>query len=338
MYKAFYNLSENPFQLNANLDFLFNSAGHKRAKAYLRYGLVQGEGFVVVTGVPGTGKTMLVKELFYSLQQDKDILIGLMVTSQLEAEDTLRMLASAFKISYGTHDNKAMLLSRLENFFKESAQQGKRVLLVVDEAQNLPQSSIEELRMLSNYEWEGKVIFQIFLLGQEELGELLYSSEMDQVKQRIVATYHLKALEEDEVKEYILFRLVKAGWKDNPKFTEDVFTEIYQYTKGIPRRINTLCDRLLLYGYLEELTELDITCAQHVIKEIDSDYKSLNTHKSVVTEKPATEQTSNLTENQRILMLENKVADLSNSLNKEKALLRKAILIQLDMDDIYTQD
>ncbi len=338
MYKTFYNLSQNPFQLNANLDFLFDSAGHKRAKAYLRYGLIQGEGFVVVTGVPGTGKTMLVKELFHSLKQDKDILIGLMVTSQLGAEDTLRMLASAFNISYGTHDNKAMLLSRLENFFRDSAQQGKRVLLVVDEAQNLPKNSIEELRMLSNYEWEGKIIFQIFLLGQEELGQLLYSAELDQVKQRIVATYHLKALEEDEVKEYILFRLDKAGWKNNPEFTEDVFAEIYRYTQGIPRRINTLCDRLLLYGYLEELTVLDIKCAEHVIKEIDSDYQSLNSRKRTIVEKPVVEQTTDLTGDQRILSLEKKVADLTMNLNKEKALLRKAILIQLDMDDIYTQD
>ena len=152
MYKNFYNLSQNPFQLNANLDFFFNSAGHKRAKAYLRYGLVQGEGFVVVTGVPGTGKTMLVKELFESLKQDKDIIIGLMVTSQLGAEDTLRMLSSTFNVSYEINDNKAILLSRLENFFKENARRGKRVLLVVDEAQNLPKQSIEELRMLSNIE------------------------------------------------------------------------------------------------------------------------------------------------------------------------------------------
>ncbi len=335
MYKKFYKLSENPFQLNANLDFFFDSAGHKRAKAYLRYGLIQGEGFVVVTGMPGTGKTMLVKELFQSLKKDKDIIIGLMVTSQIGAEDTLRVLAGVFNINYKNDDNKAMLLSRLEDFFIKSACLGKRVLLVVDEAQNLPKQSIEELRMLSNYEWEGNVIFQIFLIGQEELGQLLYSSGMEQVKQRIVATYHLKAMGADEIKHYIVFRLSKVGWVNNPKFTEEVFAEIYRFTQGIPRCINTFCDRLLLYGYLEGLSEIDLDTTQHVIKEIEADYSSLKdiekTRKYIVS-------TSDLTQEQRIDALEKKVIDLSVMLNKERALLRKAILIQLDMDDVFPED
>ena len=335
MYKDFYNLSESPFQLNANLDFFFNSAGHKRAKAYLRYGLIQGEGFVVVTGEPGTGKTMLVKELFQSLEQDKDIIIGLMVTSQVGAEDTLRMLLSVFNISYEFNDNKVNLLSSLETFFKKKARQGKRVLLVVDEAQNLPKESIEELRMLSNFEWEGRVIFQIFLVGQEELGQLLYASGMDQVKQRIVATYHLKAIEENEIKQYILFRLSKAGWSNNPEFKEDIFAAIYQFTKGIPRRINTLCDRLLLYGYLEELSVIDLESTQHVIREIKADYSSLNVDNNNSDE---IEVLSNLTQEQRITVLEQKVTDLNRSLSKEKALLRKAILIQLDMEDVYSEE
>ena len=336
MYKNFYNLSQNPFQLNANLDFFFNSSGHKRAKAYLRYGLIQGEGFVVVTGEPGTGKTMLVKELFESFKQDEDIVIGLMVTSQVGAEDTLRMLSSAFNVAYEINDNKAVLLVRLENFFKENARAGKRVLLVVDEAQNLPKQSIEELRMLSNYEWEGKVIFQIFLVGQEELGKLLYSSGMEQVKQRIVATYHLKAIEEDEIKQYILFRLAKAGWKSNPEFEEDIFAEIYKFTQGIPRRINTLCDRLLLFGYLEERSLIDLKSTQHVISEIEADYDSLKVETKTAIEEIVS--TDDITQNQRIIELEQKVADLTNTLHKEKILLRKAILIQLDMDDAYPED
>ncbi len=230
MYKNFYKLTQNPFQLNANIDFFFNSIGHKRAKAYLRYGLVQGQGYVVVTGAPGTGKTMIVKELFKSLEEDTNIIYGLMVSSQVGAEDTLRMLATAFKITYEYIDKKAILLSRLETFFIENAKLGKRVLLVVDEAQNLPKESIEELRMLSNYEWENNVILQIFLVGQEELGKLLYSSNMEQVRQRIVATYHLKVIEEEEIEENIVFRLSKAGWNKNPKFTDDVFSAIYCFT------------------------------------------------------------------------------------------------------------
>ena len=334
MYKSFYKFSGNPFQLNANLDFFFDSAGHKRAKAYLRYGLMQGEGFVVVTGMPGTGKTMLVKELFQSLKKDKDIIIGLMVTSQVGAEDTLRVLATVFNIKYKNDDNKATLLSYLEEFFIESARLGKRVLLVVDEAQNLPKQSIEELRMLSNYEWEGKVIFQIFLVGQEELGQLLYSTGMEQVKQRIVASYHLKAMDADEIKNYIIFRLSKVGWLNTPKFSEDVFAEIYRFTQGIPRRINTLCDRLLLYGYLEELSDIDLDSTKHVINEIEADYCTIKVdQKTTEYIVPAFD----LTQEQRIDALEKQVADLSAVLDKERALLRKAILIQLDMDDVYSK-
>ncbi len=337
MYKSFYNLSQNPFQLTANLSFFFDSASHKRAKAYLRYGLLQGEGFVVVTGVPGTGKTMLVKNLFQSIQKEEDIVIGLMVTSQVGAEDTLRMLAGIFKIAYEYDDNKAALLSGLEAFFKKSARLGKRVLLVVDEAQNLPKESIEELRMLSNYEWAGKVIFQVFLVGQEELSQVLYASGMEQVKQRIVASYHLKAIEKQEIKEYITFRLEKVGWKNNPQFTDDVFDEIYNFTAGIPRRINTLCDRLLLYGFLEELSVINLDSTQYVIKEIESDYASIE---------PTTESsntisnitiTANASESERIMALEKKVTELTTVINKERALLRKAILIQLDMDEVYSE-
>ncbi|GEM_PF-477912 len=341
MYKSFYSLTQNPFQLNANLDFFFDSAGHKRAKAYLRYGLVQGEGFVVVTGMAGTGKTMLVKELFQSLKQDQEIIIGVMVTSQVGAEDTLRMLSTVFKLAYEYDDNKAILLGRLESFFKESGKKGKRVLLVVDEAQNLPKQSIEELRMLSNFEWEGRPILQIFLVGQEELGRQLYSPGMEQVKQRIVATHHLKAIEEEEIKQYITFRLTKAGWKNNPKFEESVFHEIYEFTKGVPRLINTLCDRVLLYGYLEELTLIDLKSIKHVISEIEADYESIATDEKAVIdngdENQALTQTKPLSadQNQRIDILEQKVVELTKTLNKERSLLRKAILIQLDLDDAY---
>lgn len=335
MYKQFYNLEQNPFQLTSNLDFFFESTGHKRAKAYLRYGLKQGEGFVVVTGVPGTGKTMLVKELVQSLKQDDSIVIGLMVSSHLGAEDTLRTFASIFGLP-NESDNKAELLAQIKSFLYDHAQLGKRVLLVVDEAQNLPKQSIEELRMLSNFDREGKPILQIFLLGQEELGQHIHSPHMEQLQQRIVAIYHLRAIKETEISQYIYFRLSKAGWVNTPQFSADVFPLIYQFTQGIPRRINTLCDRLLLYGYLEGLSEINLISTKQVISEIEEDFTPIKESPNEVV--PKTEGISTLGMEERIDQLEKKVETLSSVLNKERALLRKAILIQLDIDSSFTID
>jgi putative secretion ATPase (PEP-CTERM system associated) len=342
MYKSFYQLSKNPFQQNADPAFFFDSASHKRAKAYLRYGLAHGEGFVVVTGSPGTGKTMLVKELAQFLKKDNVVCIGSLVTSNVGAEDTLRMLAATFGIFYELDDTKAALLNRIETFFKDKGKQGKRVLLIVDEAQNLPKQSIEELRMLSNFEWEGKIIFQTFLLGQEELGKTLFAPDMEQVRQRVVANYLLKSLTEEETKQYILFRLEKAGSKKNHLFKDEVFPAIYKFTKGVPRRINSLCDRLLLFGFLEELKEIGEDAVNKVIAEIKSDYKSVTKmtqkHKKVDSKPVNMTVTDDTDLAQKVAALELQVQQLSEKLKKEQALLRKAILIQLDMDDVYSDN
>lgn len=339
MYDVFYNLRKKPFQLNPDPEFFFNSAVHRRALAYLRYGLAQGEGFVVVTGGPGTGKTMLVKELFKTLHKE-NILAGLMATSQVGAEDTLRMIAATFGISY-EDDAKAILLKNLENYFKLSAREGKRVLLVVDEAQNLPRQSLEELRMLLNFELEGRSIFQVFLLGHEELRITLQGTAMEQVRQRMAATYHLRPLEEEETRNYILHRLTMAGWNQDPQFSDFAFAEIFKYTGGIPRIVNTLCDRLLLYGFLEELHEFDLDAVKLVINEIEQDAVRskpvAGTESAVSVGGPGplvqADHSGNIED--RLAYLENAFASLKATVQKERVLLRKAILLQLDMDEAY---
>jgi len=344
MYDAFYSLKKKPFQLNPDPEFFYNSAVHKRALAYLRYGLAQGEGFVVVTGEPGTGKTMLVKELFGTLRKE-NIVAGLMVTSQVGAEDTLRIVAATFGLPYNG-DAKAVLLKNLEEFFKLKAREGKRVLLVVDEAQNLPVQSLEELRMLLNFELEGRSVFQVFLLGQGELRSTLLGANMEQVRQRITAMYHLRPLEREETREYILHRLMTAGWAHDPEFTDEAFEEIHRHTQGIPRIINTLCDRLLLYGYLEELHALNPEAVRLVIKEMRQDAVRVQ---SASCQEPAHgEATAYPIESghsapvagsleERVVQLENLVFALRKTVQKERALLRKAILLHLDMDEIYRE-
>jgi general secretion pathway protein A len=340
MYTSFYGLSKKPFQLNPDPAFFFNSAVHKRGLAYLRYGLEQGEGFIVVTGSPGTGKTMLVKELFETIRQDQ-VIPGLMVTSQVGAEDALRMVAASFGLPFEGLA-KAVLLKNLEAYFKQKAKEGKRVLLVVDEAQNLPYQSLEELRMLLNLELEGKPIIQIFMLGQDELRNLLQAENMEQVRQRITATYHLRPLQEEETREYIVHRLVTAGWDLDPGFTAETFQEIHRFSGGTPRIINSLCDRLLLYGFLEELHAFDVQACRIVIKEIEQD-----THypKSdlINKNKDFTPLNDQLLEEsvkpdgmlERLSFLEKQLAELRQEVHKERVLLRKAILIQLDLEQVY---
>jgi len=337
MYDGFYNLTKKPFQLTADSDFYFNSAVHRRALAYMRYGLAQGEGFVVVTGKPGTGKTMLVKELVNSLNNE-NINIGIMVSSQVGADDLLKIISATFGLPYDGED-KSTLLTRIERFFIQQAMAGKRVLMIVDEAQNLPKDSLEELRMLSNFEMSGKTLFQTFLIGQKQLGETLFLPEMEQFRQRIVANYQLKPLSEEETKHYILFRMEKAGWKDSPQFDDDIFSDICNYTQGIPRRINTLCDRVLLFGYLDELRVITLSSIQKVITDIEEEASQVTDefHDFVPTSS-VTSTSINYAYEERIIALEKMVLSLQANQNKERALLRKAILLQLDMDDVYKED
>jgi putative secretion ATPase (PEP-CTERM system associated) len=337
MYDGFYNLTKKPFQLNADSDFYFNSAVHRRALAYMRYGLTQGEGFVVVTGKPGTGKTMLVKELVNSLNND-NITIGIMVSSQVGADDLLKIISATFGLPYDGED-KSTLLTRIERYFIQQAMDGKRVLMIVDEAQNLPKDSLEELRMLSNFEMSGKSLFQTFLIGQSQLGDKLFLPEMEQLRQRIVATYQLKPLNEEETRHYILFRMEKAGWKNTPEFDDDIFSEICSYTQGIPRRINTLCDRVLLFGYLDELKIITLSAVQKVITDIEEESSLVTDEFHDVMLAPSIGSTdSNSMYEERITALEKMVFNLQATLNKERALLRKAILLQLDMDNVYNED
>jgi len=347
MYTEYYSFAKKPFQLTPDPDFFFNSPVHKRALSYLRYGLTQGEGFIVVTGMPGTGKTMLVKALFQALE-DESIVAGLMVTSQVGAEDTLRIISATFGLSYDG-DEKATLLRNLEYFFKEKAREGKRVLLVVDEAQHLPLQSLEELRMLSNYEINGRPLFQAFLLGQDEFRLSLQTDHMAQVRQRVIATYHLRPLTVEETQDYILHRLKLAGWRRDPSFTDGTFAKIHEFTEGVPRIINTVCDRLLLFAYLEELHQIDESVVQSVLDEIQEEIPdAADLQEAMMTKEAESPVFSGLQSQmaakaspqllERLDSLERGITGLRKVLQKERVLLRKAILLQLDMDAVYALD
>ena len=177
-------------------------------------------------------------------------MLAQVVSTSLEADDIVRTVAAAFGLPQ--ENNKAVLLNRIEQFLLACHKQGKRVLLVVDEAQNLPMRSLEELRMLSNFVYDGKPLLQTFLLGQPEFRKTLQGHELEQLRQRVIASCHLGPLDGAETEAYIVHRLRTVGWRDDPSFSSDAFAAIYQYTGGIPRKINILCDRLLIMGRLDE--------------------------------------------------------------------------------------
>jgi general secretion pathway protein A len=354
MYEQFYKLTSKPFQLSPDPSFFFSSRGHKRAMAYLRYGLTQGEGFIVVTGGIGTGKTTLVETLFATLQSE-NLVAARLVTTQLAEEDMLRMVAAAFGLDH-SGENKATLLKNVENFLKARAREGKRVLLVVDEAQNLPPRSLEELRMLSNFQLGKRGLLQSFLLGQDEFLETLHSPGFEQLRQRVIASCSLNPFDLDELSHYIEHRLAKVGWQHDPKLTPEAYAAIHRYTGGIPRRINTLCDRLMLYGFLEEIHEFTEEVVKAVTEELKNEMARPATLKPTsvprrvvttvagngvaanvadVTAVPASAPVSALSDEtdvrQRLVTLEQRVNELESRLNRDRERLLEVLLKNFEM-------
>ena len=270
MYEEHFNLSRKPFQLSPDAAFFYPSVEHKRALSFLQYGLSQGDGFIVITGNVGTGKTTLVQALLEQLD-DSSVSVGTIVTSNLKEDDLLQMVAHNFGVPVGDN-GKAGLIRDLEHFFLQQARTERRSLLIVDEAQNLPAASVEELRMLSNFQLDGRPLVQVFLLGQQEFRTTLLSEGFEQLRQRIIATYHLNPLSEQESQTYIEHRLNVAGWEQNPCFTDDAFPAIFEFCEGVPRRINNLCDRLLLFAYLEEIDTIDAAVVESVSNEIGAEF------------------------------------------------------------------
>jgi putative secretion ATPase (PEP-CTERM system associated) len=269
MYEQFYGLTSKPFQLNPDPNFYFGSKQHRRAKAYLDYGVLRNDGFIVITGEIGAGKTTLLRGLLESMGSDQ-LLIGNIVTTQLDAEDTLRMVAAAFGVR-AKDAPKSELLMNLEAFFVAQVGQGRRCLLIVDEAQNLSPRAVEELRMLSNFQFGSQSLLQTFLVGQPEFRQMLAQPEMEQLRQRVAATCHVGPLDEDETQRYIEHRLKCAGATDKPEFDPEAYLVIHRASKGIPRRINTLCDRLLLLGFMQGKVKLELGDVNEVLKDLASE-------------------------------------------------------------------
>jgi len=249
MYTEHYGLTGQPFQLTPDARFWFDSRTHRKAMAYLGYGLAQGEGFITVTGEIGAGKSTLVAHVMANIDRARLNAISL-VSTQVEGDDMLRLVAQGLGLNTGSVE-KARLLDAVEQRLVEEMRAGKRTLLIVDEAQNLPVSALEELRMLSNFQDGGRALLQTVLLGQPEFRDKLAGPGLEQLRQRVIATHHLDAMGADEVEAYVRHRLTRVDWQGNPEFEAAAFEAVHRHSAGIPRRVNQLMQRVLLSAAIE---------------------------------------------------------------------------------------
>jgi general secretion pathway protein A len=262
MFESHFGFSAPPFQLSPDPSFYFESRGHGQAMSYLKYGVYQREGFIVVTGEIGSGKTTLVRTLLEGLHS-REVVAAHVVNTQLDSYELLHAICTAFGVQV-PGPSKAQMLATLEAFFTALAAGGRRALLVIDEAQNLGLKEIEELRMLSNFQLGQYALVQSFLVGQPELRRMLRSSAMEQLRQRVIASCHLGPLSAAETRAYVEHRLHHVGWHAFPAIADEAFPNIHSFSGGIPRRINLLCTRMLLASWLtgkEDIAGIDVANA-----------------------------------------------------------------------------
>lgn len=264
MYTEFFGFEEKPFNMVPDPAFLYLSDKHRMALSYLEYGLMDGVGFILLTGEIGTGKTTLIKQLLTQLEADVEVAV--IFNTNVSAEQLLELILTEFELKPEAR-GKASYLDTLNEFLISKHSGGQRVLLIVDEAQNLSQEALEEVRMLSNLQTDKDPLLQILTVGQPGFRTRLQQPSLAQLSQRIVVSYHLASLSLDETRGYISHRLKVAGGKHDQLFTPEAVERIFHYSGGVPRNINVLCDAALVYGYADELTSLDAQVIEHVVKD-----------------------------------------------------------------------
>lgn len=276
MYEKFYHFSAEPFRLSPDHSFSYAHKGFNKARAYMTYAFMRAEGFVMITGRPGTGKTTLIGTLIAELE-NKTVSIANLVCTQLQADDLLKLVAYDFGIPPSIVE-KGEILQRLTQQLKTWHRDGRRALLIVDEAQDLPTSAMEELRLLTNIQVDARPLLQIFLLGQPELRELVLNPQMEQLHQRIIAATHLVGLASDETENYIRHRLETVHWRGDPAISKSVYPLIHHFSEGVPRRINLICSRLLLHCAVEQRHQVTVADMRAVVQELQNENLASGSH------------------------------------------------------------
>ena len=266
MYLEFYGLRENPFNVTSDPSFLYLSKSHKEALSHLLYGIKERKGFLEITGEVGAGKTTLCKALLRRL--DSNTKTAFILNSNLSDMQLLESIVEDFGLE-PSRRTRLSLMRALNNFLLQELKEKANVVLILDEAQNLKLSTLESVRLLSNLETDKEKLFQIVLVGQPELRRKLASPELLQLKQRIGVRFHISPLEKDEIEKYISHRLSVAGCSGDLRFTEEAVEKIFEYSKGVPRLINILCDKALLSGFVLETKIIERDLVEKSIFEIE---------------------------------------------------------------------
>jgi general secretion pathway protein A len=270
MHEAFYQLSADPFRLSPDPRFCFQHRTYRKAMTYMHHALQRAEGLIMITGRPGTGKTTLINDLLRTLKPEQAIVANL-ATTQMKADDLLHLVAYSFNLDV-ERASKVDVLVRLERFMKQQYQQGRRSLLIVDEAQGMVEGALEELRLLTNIQVGSQPLLQVFLVGQEQLRDLVDAPAMEQLRQRIIAATHIESLDSHDTEAYIKHRLHRVGWTGDPLISKEAYALIQQYSQGIPRQINQICSRLFLHGSIEEKHLLGIPDVMIVVEELRQEF------------------------------------------------------------------
>ncbi len=264
MYQNFYGFKEPPFNLTPNSKFFFSSEKHTEALSTLLYAINQRKGFVVITGHIGSGKTTVCRALINQL--DKNTQTALITNTHMSGKDLLMAILEDLEVDF-VPGSKSKLHSQLNTYLIEQLRRNNNVVLIIDEAQNLTPSVLEEVRMLSNLETENEKLIQILFIGQPELKKKLALPRLEQLRQRIAVYFQLTPLDFKDAKNYILHRLKVASGSNKVFFTDTAIEMIYQFSKGIPRLINQICDSAFLTGYIAEVKLIDEKIMEEVINE-----------------------------------------------------------------------
>ncbi len=270
MYLDYYSLTEPPFDITPNPRFLFYSPKHREAFNHLMYGITERKGFVQLTGEVGAGKTTLCRAMLEHLNGDYST--ALILNPILSPDQLMKEIAREFGLPVGSLDvDRLEILAMINEFLLRQVESGRESVLIIDEAQDLTDELLEQVRLLSNLEMDNRKLLQIVLMGQPELRDRLNNYRLRQLRQRITVRYHLQPLTRTEVNQYIQHRLEVSGSKGAPYFTEPALWRVYGYSRGIPRLVNAVCDKALLAGFVQQREKIDYKMIGMAVRELEGE-------------------------------------------------------------------